>query len=348
MSKKFNLQTEIEKYVSKITMDIMSPRKKTQIKREYADHLEDSIYRYKLLGFDEQEAFRKACEDIGEVSKIRFLLAEVHNNKLQLYLVNKILSKLRTFFTSKKFLKILFITLIIFVIAIILCITFMPFVLRFVINSIIIFTSKDFWWRIFKFLLFAVIFFTLIHLLKNLFSVLSYFFGKMFIYIKLIIICLIKRNKIIVKRLPFLSLFGLNKSGDIKIISKQHTYCLHFVDIILKYSRELTILNDDSYAVSKVLPDQLRTNGATLIDGESWFNLYVATVKSNTRNKDRIKKLPELDNQSRDIHIIIVYQNPIVKSRVTQSGIMILNDGDKLGKYINYSYKAFSRLLKRN
>ena len=74
MSKKFNLQTEIEKYVSKITMDIMSPRKKMQIKREYTDHLEDSIYRYKLLGFDEKEAFKKACENIGEIAKIRFLL----------------------------------------------------------------------------------------------------------------------------------------------------------------------------------------------------------------------------------------------------------------------------------
>ena len=348
MLKKFNLQNEIEKYVSKITIDIVSPRKKMQIKREYTDHLEDSVYRYKLLGFNEKEAFRKACDDIGEIEKIGFLLAEVHNNKFQLYIVNKILNKVRSIFTSKKLFKILFIALIVFVVSIVLCIAFMPFVLRFVINSIIIFTSKDFWWRLFKFLLFASVFFFLIHLIKNLFSVLSYFIGKIFVYIKLITVSLISGNKIIFNRLPFLSLFGLNKSGDIKIISKQQTYHLHFIDIVLKYSRELTILNDNSYAVSKVLPDQLRTNGATLIDGESWYNLYVTTVKNNTRNKDKIKKFPELDIRTNDIHVIIVYQKPVAKSRVMKNGIIPLNDGDKLGDYTNYSYKTFVRFLKRN
>ena len=116
MSQAFNLKNEIEKYTAQVTANIMSFRIKKQVKQEYADHIEDSVYRYMLLGFSEKEAFIKACEDMGDINKVKFLLSEIHNNKCQIFITNK-MKKLRNCFTSKQFYKAVIITFIIIVAA---------------------------------------------------------------------------------------------------------------------------------------------------------------------------------------------------------------------------------------
>ena len=101
----FDLKREIEKYATSLTSDIFSPKKRAEIKREYAEHIEDAVYRYRLGGISDKDAFKQACEDIGEMAKVRCLLAEVHNNKLQLYIVDRIFRTLRKIFSNKRFLK---------------------------------------------------------------------------------------------------------------------------------------------------------------------------------------------------------------------------------------------------
>ena len=87
----FDLKREIEKYATALTSDIFSPKKRAEIKREYSDHIEDAVYRYKLSGMSERDAFKRAREDIGEMAKVKCLLAEVHNNKVQIFIIDNVL-----------------------------------------------------------------------------------------------------------------------------------------------------------------------------------------------------------------------------------------------------------------
>ena len=104
---RFDLKSEIEKLANSLTADIFSPKKRAEIKREYIEHIEDAVYRYKISGMEEKEAFKKASEDIGDASKTRFLLSGVHNNKFQLFIVDRILRKIRNLFTNVRFLRAL-------------------------------------------------------------------------------------------------------------------------------------------------------------------------------------------------------------------------------------------------
>ncbi|MBQ7338334.1 MAG: hypothetical protein IJW40_07765 [Clostridia bacterium] len=74
------LQSEIRRYSARIAYDIHSRRKREEVKREYAEHLEDAVY-YRIVqyGMEEMDAFRDACEELGDVNKIQELLAMTHN-----------------------------------------------------------------------------------------------------------------------------------------------------------------------------------------------------------------------------------------------------------------------------
>ncbi len=75
----FNLKQEIDRYASHLANDITSRRRRVAVKQEYAEHLEDAVYAYTLQGLDETEAYHRACEDLGDASKVQTMLAVVHN-----------------------------------------------------------------------------------------------------------------------------------------------------------------------------------------------------------------------------------------------------------------------------
>ena len=348
MSQAFNLKNEIEKYTAQVTANIMSFRIKKQVKQEYADHIEDSVYRYMLLGFSEKEAFIKACEDMGDINKVKFLLSEIHNNKCQIFITNK-MKKLRNCFTSKQFYKAVIITFII-IVAAIFSMSYFP-VIRETVNDLIrffilLFIDKEVKLRLLGFVIFAVCFFILIWFIKLIIFSLSYVLGRLKYYVYIIIFCLFKKCKLSIKRFPFFSLRGMNKNGDLEIVAEDKSYIIHFIDIVLKYRREFIALDDSTYAVTEALPDELRTYGATLVDGKSWYNLYRSAIKNSAHGKERIRSFPDVNN-SNDIHIIIVHSNPISKAIIKKNAIVPLSDGDRIGNFVNYSFRAFIRLLKR-
>ncbi len=348
MSKSFNLKNEIEKYTSKLTANIISPRIKKQVKQEYADHIEDSVYRYTLQGLGEKEALIKACGDMGDVNKVKFLLSEIHNNKLQIFITNKI-KKLRNCFASKAFYKTVIITFVIFAAAIF-GISYSS-VIRETVNDfirffILLFVDKEVQLRLLGFVIFAICFFILICFIKVIIFSLSYILERLIYYIHIIIFCLFKKCKLRISRVPFSSLRGLNKKGDLKIVVGKQSYIVHFIDVILKYRREFIVLDDTTYAVTEVIPDELRTYGATIVDGRSWYNIYRSAIKSSTRGKDWIKKFPNIDDSS-EKHIIIVHSNPISKTVIRKNTLVSLGEGDTFGNFINHSFKGFIRFLKR-
>ena len=79
--KEFDLTTSIALYTSRLCRGIRSRRERRETAREYAEHIEDSVYHYTLTGMTEEQAFNKACEDIGSAELCSELLCGVHNSK---------------------------------------------------------------------------------------------------------------------------------------------------------------------------------------------------------------------------------------------------------------------------
>ena len=75
----FILSDEIKRYANYLTYEIKSKKCRIEVRQEYIDHLEDAVYHYSLKGMAPREAFRKACEDLGDTSHIQTLLGAVHN-----------------------------------------------------------------------------------------------------------------------------------------------------------------------------------------------------------------------------------------------------------------------------
>ena len=75
----FILNDAIDAFANHLTNEIKSSKKRQEVHREYAEHLEDAVYEYMLKGMTPQEAFRKACDDIGNTQTTATMLASVHN-----------------------------------------------------------------------------------------------------------------------------------------------------------------------------------------------------------------------------------------------------------------------------
>lgn len=76
---RFNLKKSIADFADSVCKEVMSPNLRREIAREYADHIEDEVYRYVLGGMTEEEAFYMACENLGSPENYRSRLADVHN-----------------------------------------------------------------------------------------------------------------------------------------------------------------------------------------------------------------------------------------------------------------------------
>lgn len=79
--KDFDLKKEIRFHAAWAVHDIHSRRKRAQIKKELSEHLEDAVHHHMLEGHAELEAFRIACEELGDPKKLQRLFAVVHNRE---------------------------------------------------------------------------------------------------------------------------------------------------------------------------------------------------------------------------------------------------------------------------
>lgn len=347
MEKKFELKSKIKEYTSQITSDIMISSTRKKVQQEYAEHIEDCIYKYVLSGMSEMDAFRKVCDDMGDVGKIRFLLSQVHNNKIQMFLILNFFNPLRKAVSGKNFLKFSLIFLVCAIIITVLCLSNLP--------SLTLYFERwgrllETWWfqkQVSWYAMILVLLFVLILFGKLIFSVFCYIIGKIKIYCYFALISICNGYKMRITRLPFASLRKMQGCGDIKICAKEKTYRIHFIDVVMKYRRIITVLNNETYAVSKVLPDELGVYGATLVDGESFYNLYVSAIKSHSLWGNKIKKFPRIEKNDRDIHIILICHPPISQNIIQKNSLKTLLDGEKLESYTYNSVKTFSKSLKQ-
>ena len=342
---RFDLKSEIEKLANSLTADIFSPKKRAEIKREYIEHIEDAVYRYKISGMDDKEAFKKASEDMGDVSSTRFLLSEVHNNKVQLFVVEKVVKKLRTFFTSKLFL--------------IICITIVVLVLLTVFTwplALLLFgdiygycqallTNTSLWLTFGVVVALVVALFVFIRFILPMFV---YALKKIFIYISLFNICIFSKYQFKLKRNPLASLTKMSDSGDILIIANKKTFCLHFIDIVFPSHRALTIPNDKYYIVTHSLPSRISRYGGSIGANMSGARTiaFGATEHSLEMNSDMQKSFPKVVLEDKVRHVLLIPNMPVEAKYVKNGSRISLSSGEKIGNIIYCSVSYLKKELK--
>lgn len=85
----FDVGKEISVYTSEISRDIRSPRRRKLVKKEYTIFLEHAVHNYMLEGHREEDAFRIAREELGDVKTLQRTLVSIHNKR-----TSKLLKKL--------------------------------------------------------------------------------------------------------------------------------------------------------------------------------------------------------------------------------------------------------------
>ena len=213
-----------------------------------------------------------------------------------MFLIEKILSKIRAVFNRKRTYLVIMLALIFLLLTAFLAMVY-PMCAEYIFIKIItlpygFFTSAEVRKRILSFAIFTIVFFATISLIKILISCISYFVLRVKSYCDILIFCMSHKCKFKIRRLPFSSLFGMNADGDIIITADKKTFRIHFMDVVLRYRREVVITENNQYIVSKTLPNKLRTYGATLIDGESWFNMYATVNRGYMWIGHKVKSFP--------------------------------------------------------
>ena len=75
----FNLDRELRRLTSRLTVAIHSKKQKSEVSREYEDHIRDAMQHYMLGGMTEEAAFSAAREDLGDIEEIAATLGDIHN-----------------------------------------------------------------------------------------------------------------------------------------------------------------------------------------------------------------------------------------------------------------------------
>ena len=86
----FDVNREIDYFVRNVCGGIRSKNKREAAREEIREHFEDAIYSKTLRGMSREKAFREACEDFGDPSKVKVMLA-LSNNRFSPEFFNEII-----------------------------------------------------------------------------------------------------------------------------------------------------------------------------------------------------------------------------------------------------------------
>ncbi len=75
----FEFDRELRRLTRALTASIRDKKQKSELAREYENHICDAMQHYMLGGMQEKEAFAAAVEDLGDIEEIAVFLSDVHN-----------------------------------------------------------------------------------------------------------------------------------------------------------------------------------------------------------------------------------------------------------------------------
>ena len=254
--------------------------------------------------------------------------------------------KFKAFFLSKKFLRFITSFLVALLVLVVICVLFWPYVLEWLARVYLFFTHKDHPKLALSFGLATLIIVGVILIVKIGIPIGRYIALKSVCYFRLLSLNFRKGYKVKLTRIPFASITKMSSKGDILVKKENSIYLIHFIDILMNYSRCITILDGKNYIVTKAVPDKLGAYGATLIDGKSYYNLFRTVIKDHTVAGGKVKSFPSVDDSSIQ-NVVILCAPPDSKFIIRKNTFEDLNNGDSFGKFSNYSLKSLISFLRR-
>ncbi len=179
---------------------------------------------------------------------------------------------------------------------------------------------------------------------------LIYVFKKLYVYISLAWICMIKKYKFRMKRVPFASLGKLSESGDLTITTDEGTLHLHFLDVVFAYRRALTVPGPHEYVITPVTTGHVSKAGGgaagTHMGGGRRAVLRVTDHKI-LGNSDHSKAFPHVESRDGEKHLLILQSMPI-QCTVLRGGVSApLGSGDTVGAFTFYRVGQLKKGLKK-
>ena len=181
--------------------------------------------------------------------------------------------------------------------------------------------------------------------------VVIYLIRKIGFYVSVFFLCLFRRYRFRVTRLPFASLGGVSDKSDVEITPDEGTLCLHFVDIVFPYRRALTIPNSNEYVITSTSKGQVvREGGGSTLPRMQGGRTAVLRAKNRTldKNRDRSKKLPAVESAaSMTKHVMLLATFPS-ESNYVQNGVSHpLTCGISVGNLTFISVRYLKKGLKK-
>lgn len=347
---KFDLKSEIEKYASALTSDVFSPKKRAEIKREYIEHIEDAVYRYKISGMTDKEAFKKASEDIGNASKTRILLAAVHNNKFQLFIVDRILRKIRKVFTNIRFLR----ALLLFAIGFCLVFFFLFYALISVIGGdSFVKGSIEFLSRFALFMLvfiplviFVAVLFGLFQFLSLMYPPLCMFLERCSRYLSLFFWSLFHGYSYRIKKLKFRNSYKIAASPNVIIKKNGKSYGLHFIDIPRGHKKVFLVINSSEYRIYNTEKERgysLIRNNYYMMENEDIPKVFRGANRIMDEESYNTYKIPEFTVSDGMEHIVLIFPKFAYSKYMLENKLIDIDRETKVGGIVFQKYKAFRK-----
>lgn len=316
---KFNLKDEIEAYATHITHDIKPVKKRNLIKEEYIAHLEDSIYRHVLQGVDEKTAFKKACDELGDVEKMQRMLSIAHQR-------DKISS---------------------FLLPIIYCISLVVILLPVLLSKRKLDYTLEQWLNV-------ISVFVAVGLLCSIFKR-SYKYVRAFLKRRSLIkrikrICKIKKLQLSYNVKFYTSIFGKSHEPEVTVVSAEQIYKIKMF-ACLKRKDIYTLTSPNSFfTTNNVKPILVGYHYPTMAITKSRDSkLYLSPFyKSRDTYVKDIEITPEIEAENdTDIRNILCINPIAAKMEVVRTNrAEEVFDGDEFKGYTVYSGNALCELLK--
>ena len=345
---RFDLKHEIEKLANSLTADIFSPKKRAEIKREYIEHIEDAVYRYKISGMDEKEAFKKASEDIGNTSKTRILLAEVHNNKIQLFIVDRILRKIRKVFTNIRFLR----ALLLFAIGFCVVFAFLFYVLISVIGGdSFVRGTVEFLSRLaialsnfLPLVLFVVVLFVMFQLLSLVYLPLCILFERCTRYFSLFFWSLFHGYSYRIKKLKFCNSNKIGATPNVVIKKNGKSYGLHFIDIPRGHIKVFVVMNSSEYRIYNTEKERGHSfirNNYYMMENEEIPKVFRGANRIMDEESYVTFKLPDFSDSDGLEHIVLIFPKFAYSKCLLENRLIDIGRDTKIGNISFQKYKYF-------
>ena len=307
----FDVSREIEYFVRNVCGGIRSKQKREAASDEIREHFEDAIYSKTLRGMSREKAFREACEDFGDPSKVKVMLA-LSNNRF-----------------SPEFFK---------EIVLFLARAFISYSVYLLIRGLVSLSSADFVWY------FYVPSFLILFGLQPL-RYLGLMCSRLKFIARLKRLAKEQSGKIELLSDPFLSLFRSSDICDIVMKAKGECVCIKFLTF-LKRSESLRFLDETLYSVTT-----LHSGGARFVNRNPHMMMNQVVTPNLGFSTAKLRAysfcLPlELEEEGGIKKVMIVDRLPREMTYVKGSGIEYVDLGAYVFGFSVHSVKSFLKTLK--